>query len=609
MIQEYPKTYNENLAWRRGVLIRAKEDAKYRRKTKELFFRDVLFAFNTFFYTLDVRKRPFHHQPFCTYDYQDVVILQIKAHIERGQDLALEKSRDMGVSWMVILVYLWFWLDPKGGADFLLGSRIEDYVDKKGDMRTLFEKARYTYYRLPSWLRPKGFRQKVHDNYMRLQNPESGASITGESNNANWSTGGRYLSTFCDEFAKWEGTDTAAWTAAGDATPCRIAVSTPFGAAGEYYNLVTDGKTRKLTLHWSLHPKKAVGLYCVFPKPEDAADVVNSDTWTGLRSPWYDSECIRRRPEEIAQELDIDYIGAGSPVFKGVMGKRLAQLLRYTRDPLMFFKVEFGQLSLTGVTNINSVEDYIRIYEEPSKDHSYVVSCDVAEGKDSGDFGIIKVLNRETESIAASYSSQVDEIQLARVLVAITKHYTLKGCEAPWWAVEANGPGLATFDLATELYDLPNAFMMPTYDVVKQSPSFRKGWWTSTNSKRALVSGIKKWLLDATGWCDTRCAKEMTTFVRSKTGKPQAKEGTNDDEVMALGIALQVNELAPYEEKRIVKLPGIVEQAFGAVENIVSSMEESRLDEPVKTYVDYCLETAIASQNIAKSEWNEFMEQ
>jgi hypothetical protein len=38
----------------------------------------------------------------------------------------------------------------------------------------------------------------------------------------------------------------------------------------------------------------------------------------------------------------------------------------------------------------------------------------------------------------------------------------------------------------------------------------------------------------------------MTTFV-IHNGKPQAKGGCNDDEVMTWGVALQVNEIAPYE--------------------------------------------------------------
>lgn len=596
---QIPKDYRENLSWRYEMLERCKADAGYRSAVKELFHRDIIFAFNAFFWTFDVRRRPKHHLPFCTYEFQDAFLLSLAGHIERGEDLLIEKSRDMGLSWMIILTYEWIWLNPEGGGDFLLGSRVEDYVDKKGDMRALIPKARYNLYRLPHWLQPKGFNRKVDDNFMRLLNPETGASITGESNNPNWSTGGRYLSVLCDEFAKWEGSDRSAWTAAGDASPCRIALSTPFGAAGQYYDLATDGRTKKLTLHWSLHPRKAEGLYCVWPRPEeskedDTEEMVDSNNWPGLRSPWYDSEDKRRSPLEMAQELDIDYIGAGNPAFDGKAGKRVGKLLRMVREPVAFGVVKDGELTLELVPGPGTEEDVILIYELPDPAQSYVVACDVAEGKESGDYGVIKVLGRETEDVVATYHSKVDEIQLARVLVGICKYYTFEEQEEPWWAVETIGPGLATFDLATEIYDLPNAFMMPQYDTARQTISYRKGWWTSTSSRRVLVSGLKQWLVGQTGWCDQRCCREMTTFVRDKVGKPRAKEGCNDDEVMCLGIALQVNAVAPYEEARI-------EQPTRDTSNWTTGLPKSEMvkdEEAPPTLEERCMTSLLAKREL-----------
>ena len=539
------KTLRKNLEWRYKTKNKAKTDLKYRAVVKELFHRDVLYAFNCFFFTLDVRKRPFHNQPFCTYPYQDEYIVNLVESILSGKDHLSEKSRDMGVSWMVISVFVWLWLNPNGGSDFLLGSRIEDYVDKKGDMRTLLEKARYIINRLPNWLKPEGYNAKLHDNFMRLVNPETGSSITGESNNANWSTGGRYLAGLLDEFAKWESTDQPAWTSAGDATPCRIAVSTPFGAGGQYYKLATEGQINKKTLHWSLHPEKAKGLYCVWPKPEEAHEVVDSDNWVGLRSTWYDIQCKRRRPNEIAQELDIDYIGAGNPVFDGTTSRRIIQLSRLPKTPVGFLKVAFGK-EYKSVEAPEDWEDHIVIYEEPDEKKSYVVAVDVATGVEDGDFSIIKVLCRETDSLVASYYSMTNEIELAGVLAASCLYYT-NGTNYPWWAVEVNGPGIGTFDTAVDVYQLPNAFMMPSYDIAKQSASFRKGWWTGTTSRRELVAGIKTWLLHGEGWVDGRCCTELSTFVVGRDKKPQAKTGCHDDEVMAFGIALQVNQIAPYE--------------------------------------------------------------
>ena len=550
------------------MLLRAKVDPVFQGKVKELFFRDVLFAFNCFFYTLDVRRRPYHHQPFCTYDYQDETILDIVKHIDEGKDCPLEKSRDMGASWIVIMIFMWFWLDPKGGTDFLLGSRIEDYVDKKGDMRTLMQKARYAFYKLPKWLWPKGFRPKVHDNFMRLQNPETGSSITGESNNANFSTGGRYAAVLFDEFAKWEGTDKAAWMAAGDATPCRIPVSTAFGAAGQFYDLVTDPTKEKIRLHWSLHPLKAAGAYCNYPRKRDEASEAD-DVFEGqaleqfIRSPWYNKECQRRSPLEIAQELDMDYIGAGNPVFDGRAGKRVGTLLRIARKPQIFKDFNLGELLLEDVPEVRDSEGFLTVFREPNPEHCYSVGVDAVEGVEGGDYCTVKVLNRTTKDCDATYFSRLSEVELARVVKLICAYYTT--FDAPWVGIETIGPGLATFDFCAEVHDVENLFMMPTYDSAKQAVSFKKGWRTTQPSRNVLIAGIKEWLEAKQGWADSRFCRECTTFVKNKHGKPEAKQGTNDDEVIAWGIAIQVDLQAPlgeFVQKTEKREDGLVFEVF-----------------------------------------------
>ena len=510
----------------------------------------------------------------------------------KNKDLVFEKSRDMGCSWIVILTFLYCWLDRDGGGDFLLGSRSKDYVDNKGDMRTLFEKLRYALYKLPLWLRPVGFQRGKHDFYARLINPETGSSITGESNNPNFSTGGRYAAALFDELGKWESTDTAAWRSAGDATPHRIAVSTPNGASGQYYHLVTDGKTEKQTLHWSKHPEKAKGLYCQWPKPINAADVVDEDYWIGLRSPWYDGECDRREQHEVDQELDINYLGSGHPYFTGKAGSRLQVLLKSTKEPKKLLGLEYGSLKLT---ETNQKDDSLFVYELPNKSCQYIISVDVAEGKEGGDYSIIKVLNRFTLSTDASFYTHLDEVQLSRYVVSITRYYTFDGQEEPWWAVETNSLGLAVFDFCNEIYDLPNPFMMPKFDTIRQSVSHRKGWWTATESRRVLTSGLMKWLVDGTGWTDNRCVGEMLTFVKDKNGKPAAKEGTHDDEVMCFGIGLQVHAIVPFENEKELSMADLLKQRKEFPGTVTNKSKFDKIDIP--TVEESCLETAMNNRN------------
>lgn len=581
MTDSYPKEYDQNMAWRKKILVKAAKDPMFRQKCRKLFFEDPLFAFNAFFFTYDPRKRPFHMQPFCTYECQNELIYGLIGSINSGKDILIEKSRDMGVSWITVLVFLWFWLNPSGGADFLVGSRKEEYVDKKGDMATLFQKIRYALYRLPKWLRPEGFNKDKHDRYMILTNPQTGASIRGESNNAYFASGGRFAGILFDEFAKWESTDESAWTSAGDASPSRIPVSTPAGAGGKYYELVTDESIKKIRLHWTLHPEKALGLYCEWPKEEHEDPK--------LRSWWYDEQCERRTDLEIAQELDIDYLGAGNPVFDGKAGKNLKWYRANAKEGIEWIYVDPDTGELKARANSPSnLDGYLVIYAHPNKELSYTVGVDVAEGKLGGDWSVIKVLCREDKGVVASMFSHVDERRLAIVVKAISDYYSHE-LRIPWTGIEANlGPGLSTFDKAVEL-DVRNLFMMPNYDTTRQTVSYSKGWRTTASSKKILIGGIKEVLNERMGYVNLRCVGELGTYVRDKNGKPGAKAGCFDDEVIAYGICLQLDAMCPTEG---TYKPPVKIREDGLEDNLFDLEAHKIEDEPTALH-EICLRQAI----------------
>lgn len=194
---------------------------------------DIVFWVEAFCHTYDPRSaNPVI--PFDLYPFQKWALPLWHEHLVYQEDFLVEKSRDMGVTWMVLLLCQHGWLFH--GWDFLLGSRKEDYVDTIGDMSTHFPKLRYNLYRLPEWMRPEGFNPKVHDNYMKLINPKSNNSITGESSNPSFARGGRYRAIVFDEFAFWDNAE-AAWVSASQSTRCRIPISTPNGKANKFAEL------------------------------------------------------------------------------------------------------------------------------------------------------------------------------------------------------------------------------------------------------------------------------------------------------------------------------------------------------------------------------------
>ncbi len=283
-----PKDYLANVKRRYLILFKAQKSGDLRVLQKQMCKNDILYWVNIYACTYNPRKTP-STIPFITYAYEDGLIMDLYNKVMKQEDILIDKSRDMGVTWCVLLVYTWFWQFGGEGQDFLVGSRKEQYIDGIGNMDTLLEKVRFLIRNQPRWLMPEKFDMKLHGNYLKIINPETKATITGEATNNNFSRSGRRKSIFFDEFAFWE-CDQQAWRASADSTNCRIVVSTPFGFNNQFAKLRHSGAIDVRSLHWTLHPEK------------DRA--------------WYDNECKRRNNDavEIAQELDINYEGSAEGV-------------------------------------------------------------------------------------------------------------------------------------------------------------------------------------------------------------------------------------------------------------------------------------------------------
>ena len=289
-----PKDTHQNLQLRLAVNEMALKDAEFRMEVREMALRDWHLMFNLFFWTYDPRQGTWHEpheKPFITWEFQDEFLeWLITEIIGKGQDCHIDKSRDMGASWLAICAFIYYWLQPEPGHDFLLGSRKYEFVDKRGAMDTLIEKVRYVIRRMPGWLLPDNYDTNKHDNIGLIRNPQTGNIIKGEANNANFGTGGRYMAMLYDEFSKWTETDELAWTSGFQATKCRIGLSTPWGGPDrKFHALKKDPQIHHFTLPWYKHPHK------------DQA--------------WYARESRRCTPLEMAQEVDISYEGAAGKAF------------------------------------------------------------------------------------------------------------------------------------------------------------------------------------------------------------------------------------------------------------------------------------------------------
>lgn len=367
---------------------------QWQHATRVLCKEDIFFFFKHFAWTIDPREKPDRQiMPFVLYDFQIELVQWILEHIEETQgtierrNLILEKSRDMGASWVVSMVALW--LCYFKNCNILMGSRKEEEIDKKGDLDTPFEKIRFNVRRLPPFLRGSTFDPEKHLGYLLLQNPDGG-QIVGESANPEFGRGGRSLLTIFDEFSVWQN-DESAWKAAAQTTNVRLAVATPKGPYGKFAQLASNKPGEEVIrkrLHWSLHPVKAAGLM--------------HDHNGQLTSPWYEEQKRTMSPEDVASELDISYAtSVKGLVFSDYTEKHSAVDLQPVEkreiirvwDPGLTFCVLFLQIDhyrrvlclqelIIDNARINDVaEEVLRISQEEYSGYHFVDCGDPAGAK------------------------------------------------------------------------------------------------------------------------------------------------------------------------------------------------------------------------------------
>lgn len=253
--------------------------------------KDPVHWFNHWIWTYDPRGMAFGlpaNIPFVLRPKQVELVAWLEERESTQTHGLIEKSRDEGMSYVVLGFFLHRWLFVEGFAGGV-GSRKEELVDKKGDPKTLFHKFRDMFSKMPDWLKPKGFVEKVHDNYMRIINPDNGATITGEAGD-NIGRGGRTTMYFLDEWAFVERQE-AVDAAISQNTNVHIKGSTPNGIGDRFHQDRFSGRYSVFTMPWRANPDK---------------------NWTVTLNgkviyPWYEKQLATLDDVVLAQEVDINY--------------------------------------------------------------------------------------------------------------------------------------------------------------------------------------------------------------------------------------------------------------------------------------------------------------
>lgn len=537
-------------------------------------------------YTYDPRREPFGKLPFILYPFQEEGILTLIRSIN-SHDLLIEKSRDMGASWMCLSALYWAWRF-RNGLSFLLISRNEDYVDKAGNPKTLFWKFDYLQKNLPIWLQPKGFKKSLHRHLLHSENPDNDSVIDGESTTGDVAVGDRRTAVLLDEFAKFlQGTE--ALSATRDVTKSRIFNSTPKGTGNAFFDM-RQTCIKKLRLHWSVHPLKAVGLYTtnddgtlkiLDPEgyPEDYKPILDGK----LRSPWYDGECKRCvSAQEIAQELDIDYLGSGSQYFDPV---RVQETIRkYARPPTAVGDLEFDAATAEPIGFRENASGRLELWcmldkdGNPPKDHKYVIGNDISAGTGASN-SCASIWDVTAKEKVGQYTNPyIRSEEFARQVVALARWFkfspsvNLKRAPIPggtgaFLIWESNGPGMPFGAVIMEL-GYGNIYLRQRDEALSKKVTDIPGWASTKPAKSALMSSYRA-AIDS-GECVNRSKEALEetleyvfgpgeTIIHSRSenkNDPSSARANHGDRAMADALAwkgMETRKQRPVVESR--KIP------------------------------------------------------
>lgn len=468
---DVPRDLEANLEFRKRILDAARKDRSLQLGLIEICRKDVLFWINTFVWTYNPNAPEGREiVPFITWPVQDRAVHRILRCIEERRDGAAEKSREMGASWLFLLIIKWG-TDFQENKKFLLVSRDKDSVDRPEDPDSLMWKLDFVQEYLPNWLVDK---EKCKRRALGYTNTETNGRITGQASTGKAGVGGRCTAMFVDEWTQIDA-DREIYYRTSDTTKCRLFNFTHLGlgtAAYELMQLVNKGlsKTVKIQLHWTQHPDKNKGLYSwdveekkirFWKYVEDRDDIVEipapefeydrdfefdmtghplGGPRPGIRSPWYDDQCQRKGSSQaVAMDLDIDPQGSVSQFFDPILIHNLK--MGYCRQHDFEGHLDYDDFGQP-VRFVEAKDGPIRLWVKLNQ-HGKPPEAPYGAGADvSGGTGrtpsCLSIANAKTgEKALEFYSAYIEPRDFATLAVALCRMFY--GAKIAW---EHGGPGV-----------------------------------------------------------------------------------------------------------------------------------------------------------------------
>lgn len=599
-----PRELVENRRYRERLLSAALSSKEWQKQLMEKCAEDIVFYINSFVWQMNPTKGEGDRVgPMVLWRFQEEALLGrpettgkkgILWCYENQEPMVWEKSREMGATWLAMIVPDWLCRFHEHNQALSI-SKSMDAVDSKS-MNSLFPKLKFVNERLPEWMRV-GF-DATKRGFLGYE--ETHSEHVGEASSARAGVGGRGGWVTADEAAEIEELKELREKLASTA-PFRVFISTHLGTGNEFFTLCQDESFVKLQFHWTQHPDKNKGLYSYdtaggglkfwrydeelddlveIPGPVDKClegyvyDLTGKPTggpWPGIRSPWYDKKAKEIGDDRaVAQQLDINPTGSDSQFYDPVVIRELKA--KHARAPYYECELEYDKETAQPVKLVEVAGGRIKLWCE-LRDGKPVLSrygagADVAMGSGATS-SCLSIANGGTgEKVLEFKDAHIQPFEFAVLAVALCRLFCDEdgiGAKLAW---ENHGPGATFGGRVWDKLGYGQVWINENEQVVDKPRTRKPGWNPSKENrlsehmqyKAALRSGEylnRSWgALDETLAFkhDGKGSVEHAKFA-NKSDPAAARENHGDVVIadvlsykMIRGLMLQKRQQAPDEE-------------------------------------------------------------